>query len=306
LFVVDLSLLRLPVPLDSIAEVWPSEPRDFTPWLGDHLDVLDLLGLGRLELVGREMLVPGTLRALDLLAQTPSGGRVAIENQFGRADHDHLTRGLAYAVGLQAQALVVVAEAHLSEFRAVAAYLNEVAERSESSVRIAVYLVEVSVERVETFLVPRFTVIEQPNPWNESVEAAATKTVLASVETFISNVVAPYRTAMEAICGVWEARSGTFRLSSNSVSLDLSHPDKRRPLSYFVVYTNGQTWLNRGYLRDAGVMPEDRLEELDRFLSVEQPAWKVGPKGSYAIRSTPPPVDEFVSLLDRIQEAGQP
>jgi hypothetical protein len=287
-----------------IAEVWHSEPYDFTPWLGDHLEVLDRLGLGRLTLIEREMKVPGTLRALDLLAQTPSGGRVAIENQFGRADHDHLTRGLAYAVGLQAEALVVVAEAHLNEFRAVASYLNDVAERSDSPTRIAVFLVEVSVERVAEYFVPRFAVIEQPNPWNESVEAAAPRTAFATMEEFMAAVTVEHRPAVEALCSEWIGRGGTYRLSNQNVSLDLPHPTKQRPLSYLVIYTNGQTWFNRGYLRDTGALSEDRLDAFDEWLTAEFPAWKFGQKGFYVVRSTPPPPEEFDSLMQHLQ--GEP
>ena len=125
--------LRFPIPED-IRKVWASEPKDFTPWLAHHLDLLaDQLELGSLELVDTEVQVPGTLRALDILARTPTGELVAIENQFGVSDHDHLTRGLAYAVGLGAVGLVVVAEEHLSEFRAVAGYLNSLANAQRQS-----------------------------------------------------------------------------------------------------------------------------------------------------------------------------
>ena len=79
--------------------------------------------------------------ALDILARQPTGELVAIENQFGKLNHDHLTRGLAYAVGLRAPTLVLVSEEHMNEFRAVASYLNSLAERSEGDVRIGVYLV---------------------------------------------------------------------------------------------------------------------------------------------------------------------
>jgi hypothetical protein len=83
---------------------------DFTPWLADHLEFLDDLGMGRLDLLGVEVQLPGLGRSLDVLAQTADGHRVAIENQYNGVDHDHLTRGLAYAVGHEARALVVIAQ----------------------------------------------------------------------------------------------------------------------------------------------------------------------------------------------------
>lgn len=51
------------------------------------------------------------------------GRRVAIENKYQAVDNDHLTRGLAYAVGHKARALVVIAEEHRPEL-AAAEYLN--------------------------------------------------------------------------------------------------------------------------------------------------------------------------------------
>lgn len=56
--------------------------------------------------------VPATAQ---ILAETADGRRVAIENQYTTVDHDHLTRGLAYAVGHDARALVVIAEEHRPE-----------------------------------------------------------------------------------------------------------------------------------------------------------------------------------------------
>ena len=103
-------MLRLPEVVPSISQVWASERREFTPWLTEHLELLDVLGLGRLRFVEREKAVSGALKALDVLAATPNGQLVAIENQFATLDHDHLTRGLAYAVGLQASTLVLIAE----------------------------------------------------------------------------------------------------------------------------------------------------------------------------------------------------
>ena len=87
-----------------IREVWPGEARDFTPWMADNLDVIgDQLGIAELTLDSIEVPIPGG-RALDVLAIDSDGERWAIENQYGVGDHDHLTRGLAYAVALDCRA----------------------------------------------------------------------------------------------------------------------------------------------------------------------------------------------------------
>jgi hypothetical protein len=152
-----------------VRTVWPSEAADFTSWLGGNLDFLDELGLGQLALVEVEAQLPGLGRSLDILAETADGRRVAIENQYQAIDHDHLTRGLAYAVGHEARALVVIAEEHRPEFVAVADYLNRCQEAVGDEHGIAVFLVSLSVERITDAYVPRFTVQSQPDAWRAAV-----------------------------------------------------------------------------------------------------------------------------------------
>lgn len=65
--------IRRPEPA-AIRDVWPSEPRDFTPWPAKNLDHLDILGLGPLACLQVEAAVPGTYRSLDILAGPESVG----------------------------------------------------------------------------------------------------------------------------------------------------------------------------------------------------------------------------------------
>ena len=125
-----------------VREVWPSEPRDFTPWLSRNLDLLEIKELGVLELEDKEVQVGS--RYLDILARASFGVLIAIENQFSRTDHDHLTRGLSYAVGKNAQYLVVISEEHREEFQNVATHINTVSQNSDS--RIGIFLVEFTVK----------------------------------------------------------------------------------------------------------------------------------------------------------------
>ena len=151
-----------------IRDAWKREDKDFTPWLSTNLDFLNELGLGELSLIKTEVSVPGISRRLDILAETSDGKRIAIENQFNSLDHDHMTRGLAYAVGLNTKALVIIAEDHRPEFRAVAEYLNNSAEvLNEDGVHI--FLVSVKVERVGDFVIPRFEIVEEPNSWKMEI-----------------------------------------------------------------------------------------------------------------------------------------
>lgn len=83
-----------------IRKVLPNEAHDFTPWLGENLDLLaDALGLEDLVLVGTEGSVEDF--RLDILATgTDASGEeitVVVENQYGATDHDHLGKLVTYA-----------------------------------------------------------------------------------------------------------------------------------------------------------------------------------------------------------------
>jgi hypothetical protein len=155
----------------SIKDVWPNEAVNFTPWLAGNLTVLDDLGLGSREFLDSEVTIPGTGRALDILARTSTERLVAIENQYSKADHDHLTRGLAYAIGPSAPYLVIIAESHADESLAVAEYPNSVAALSGDTEQLAVqvFLVEVKAESVGEYVIPSFLPVLKPNPFLKAV-----------------------------------------------------------------------------------------------------------------------------------------
>src|SRR5437764_258134 len=131
-----------------LSDAWKGEASDFTPLLAEQLDALGAaLGVDLTSIGASEVQTQGG-RRIDIVAQGEDGSEFVIENQYGRADHDHLTRGLAYAVARRARGLIVVAEEHRDEFRAVATYLNELAELDPGR-GIAVWLLEARAVRIE-------------------------------------------------------------------------------------------------------------------------------------------------------------
>lgn len=151
--------------LINIREVWPGEARDFTPWLAENLEALSShLEIGELEWDRTEVEVPGG-RRLDILAKDADGRRWAVENQYGQADHDHLTRALAYAVGLECRAVIVVAESHRDEFVAVADEWNRYSEAYGSD-GIRLFLVAIEAGRIgDSRPGFRFRLVAGPNEW---------------------------------------------------------------------------------------------------------------------------------------------
>jgi hypothetical protein len=102
-------------------EVLGSEAGSFTPWLADNLDALaDAIGLTELNLVETESSV--LEKRLDILATgIDDDGRerpVAVENQYGISNHDHLGKLVTYLAqqgrGLAVWVVEEYSEAHLA------------------------------------------------------------------------------------------------------------------------------------------------------------------------------------------------
>lgn len=254
----------------NVRTVWRSEPADFTPWLAQNLDWLEDLGLGPLTCIATEVVIPGTGRALDILAETGDGRRVAIENQYSRIDHDHLTRGLAYAVGHSARALVVIAEDHPQEFVAVADYLNSAQEALGEDEGIAVFLIKLGVEQIGQHYVPRFEILTRPNEWLRKTYASQPP-VLGTVDGFLTASDPRVAARNKAIVDHWLKRPGASvdTRASQSAALSIPHPYKpgNPRNSIYILYVDGVLWVYRGYYRDSGAFDSDEQgEQLDSMI----------------------------------------
>ncbi|MDM7186356.1 hypothetical protein QUH49_28250, partial [Klebsiella pneumoniae] len=103
--------------------VWKHEAHDFTPWLAANLDRIgQAIGLD-LELEATERPV-GSFSA-DILAKTPDGRTVVVENQLYRSDHSHLGQLITYAAGLDAAHVIWIAASFREEYVTALQWLNE-------------------------------------------------------------------------------------------------------------------------------------------------------------------------------------
>lgn len=198
--------------LINIREVWPGEAKDFTPWLEENLEALSAhLEIDELEADSTEVEVPGG-RRLDILAKDADGRKWAIENQYGEADHDHLTRALAYAVGLECRAVIVVAESHRDEFLAVADEWNRYSEAYGSD-GIRLFLVAIEAGRIgESAPGFRFRLVAGPNEW-KSETATGTRPLSEASRT-------RYEERKRYWSGLADEMSRTGTLSRPRVSRD--------------------------------------------------------------------------------------
>ena len=128
----------------AIKDLFPKEADDFTQWLAERKNLLQLgeiLGL-QLEPIGTEVYCGGF--KLDILAKdTNSKCLVAIENQLEGSDTGHLGQLITYAAMQKVGILVWIATSFWETHRVTLEWLNE-----HTSETIRIYAVEVHGKRV--------------------------------------------------------------------------------------------------------------------------------------------------------------
>ena len=148
-----------------LSDMWEHEEYDFTPWLGDNIDVInDTIGLD-ITILEREQ-TAGDFR-IDLVAEDDSGNTIIIENQLKKSDHDHLGKLITYLSVIGAKAAIwIVPDPRPGHIRAVQ-WLNE-------SSGADFYLLKLEAIRIEdSDPAPLLTLIVGPS--NEVREVGQTR-----------------------------------------------------------------------------------------------------------------------------------
>jgi hypothetical protein len=228
-----------------LTEAWKGEASEFTPLLVEQLDALGAeIGVD-LASVGESEVQTAGGRRIDIVARGTDGSELIIENQYGRADHDHLTRGLAYAVARRARGLVVVAEQHRDEFRAVAQYLNDLADLDLER-GIVVWLVEVKAVRIEgSPWAPLFSTVVEPNSFTATVEQAKqAEGPVPSLDEFWQQFDSPsVLSAAKEVLSQWIV-DGDYdrrkRMGPNHVVLEAVAPSTNGYRTVAAIYSDGR------------------------------------------------------------------
>ncbi|KGM40433.1 hypothetical protein JY96_11345 [Aquabacterium sp. NJ1] len=147
-----------------LRQVWEHEAYDFTQWLQDHIEVLnEALGLNLVN-VDREQ-AAGSF-SIDLVAEDEGGGKVIIENQLEKSNHDHLGKVITYLVSMGAKAAIWIVSEPRPEHVAAITWLNE-----NNSAQF--YMLKVEAVRIgESLPAPLFTLIVGPSEESTSVGKA--------------------------------------------------------------------------------------------------------------------------------------
>ena len=272
-----------------LTAAWKGEAADFAPLLAAQLDQVGAAIAVDLASIGQSEVQTAGGRRIDIVAQGDDGSQFVIENQYGRADHDHLTRGLAYAIARRARGLVVIAEEHRDEFRAVAQYLNELAEHDQER-GIAVWLLEAKAVPIgDSPWALLFTTVVEPNSFTATVERAKQSEAVGSLEEFWEQFAsATSADAAKAVLSSWMKAGQRRRLGPNHVVLEAPGPSVSGIRTVVAIYSDGRVMVpfgsyagqNSGISIDSLTTPEFRAEADALFgfkgserLARTQPGW---------------------------------
>ncbi len=94
--------------MNGIKKVFSSEDKDFTVWLSKNLSKLKPFIKSEIISYETEKNIEG--KFLDILAKDQEGRKIAIENQFGISNFDHLGKVISYCTSIKADKGVWIAE----------------------------------------------------------------------------------------------------------------------------------------------------------------------------------------------------
>ena len=234
----------------AVGGVWPHEEHNFTPWLAAHLEYLDMLGMGSLTWKGTEVSVAG--KSLDILAERVVDGRlVVIENQYGKADDDHLRRGLEYALAKEAVALILIAQQFPPHFIS-----DTLPKRGDlpGADSMPVFLVTLRVEELTgkdlPYRIPRLDVVEPRTiDWPPACPPIPPPITLPQ---FLGATTASVRPAVKALFDTWQELPGSDvapKPGNTKMGLWIAVGTDRPEMVMDVENPLGRLWINRGAIR---------------------------------------------------------
>jgi hypothetical protein len=266
-----------------IRSVWKKEDQDFTPWMAapeplNHLFQecgFEVEEIGADTTIQTEVLIPGVGRRLDILVTLSDGTKIAIENQFNALDHDHLTRSLAYAVGLEVSTVVIVAESHRSEFVNVANYLNAAASAYDHGIKFFLIQIDVLSAAGANKVFPNFKLVAGPDEWRGAIQEIQSDNSKSEASALIYNfheMALPY---LRESTGVFQnvTPSKNFWKASG-----LGFTGIQLCINSSKDYTKVQIWIHKGndpeYNTAVFEVYEKYKEEITTALSPYELAWR--------------------------------
>ncbi len=150
-----------------IRSVWPHEQYNFSEWLADNIEILnEAIGMN-LEVTDKELHI-GSFRA-DIVCKDDNVGKVVIENQLERTDHDHFGKIITYAAGVDAGAVVWIAPTFTEPHLTAVKWLNDETGSNRQFFAIEIHLFKIGNSEPAPYL----KVVAQPNEWCKVAKSIA-------------------------------------------------------------------------------------------------------------------------------------
>lgn len=145
--------------------MWNNETA-FSDWLAEQINRLgEAIGIDFDDTSIQREHRTGSLSADITCLEADGETRVVIENQFGKTNHDHLGKVIAYAAGLDGAKIIWIAQQFRDEHLAALDWLNEKTENSTSFLGV-----ELECWRIDDSKpAPNFNLIAKPNYWSRDL-----------------------------------------------------------------------------------------------------------------------------------------
>jgi hypothetical protein len=160
-------------------EIWHGGAKDFTPWLSEEENIVELgkvIGM-ELEVQEKEQNV-GVFQADIICKDILTDHFVLIGNQLERTDHTHLGQLMTYAAGLDEVTIIWIARAFAEEHWAALNWLNNITGES-----IKFFGVEIEAYKIgDSLPAPSFNIVVKPNGWTRHVIKSTITQKLTDIE----------------------------------------------------------------------------------------------------------------------------
>lgn len=150
-----------------IRKIWTHEQYDFSNWLAEDDNIMQLGNILSLSLtdVEKEKFVGG-YRCDIICKDEITGKNVLIENQLEPTNHDHLGKIITYASGLDASVIIWIVASAKEEHSSAIEWLNK-----HTDDEVSFFLIEVHAYSIENSKpAPYFKIIQQPNDFVKQVK----------------------------------------------------------------------------------------------------------------------------------------
>lgn len=155
--------------INDLRSVWHHEAKDFSKWLAQENNLLQLSEAIGIDIVLEELESSVGNFNVDLYAiEEGTDRKIIIENQLEDTNHDHLGKLITYASGKGAEVIIWIVKRARDEHRQAIEWLNQ-----NTGVKIGFFLVEIELWQIDdSAIAPKFNVVESPNDWAKQMKNA--------------------------------------------------------------------------------------------------------------------------------------